>query len=120
MGKILDEIHALQIRASTKLEVMTHIIIEDPDMLPYASDEDKITAFDAMARGEDYPVDVVEPLYVQGRIVLWIRRTTCTDESKEWFYDFATGRWMPWESVEDSGITYITNRRGRIIDEFKE
>ena len=88
-------------------------------MLPFGDDQDKITAFDAMARGEDYPVDMIDPLYVQGRIVLWIRRTTCADKTKEWFYDTPRGRWMAWESVEDSGTTYITNRRGRIIDEFK-
>ena len=119
MGMILGTNDALYIRDAVKVEVINHVLIEDPDMLPFADDQDKITAFDAMARGEEYPVDMIDALYVQGRIVLWIRRTTCEDERKEWFYDSATGRWMPWESVDDSGITYITNRRGRIIDEVK-
>ena len=117
--KVLDVIHAIQIRPQIKTEIIDHVMIDDPEALPYASDVDKITAYDCMARGEDYPIDMIDALYVQGRIVLWIRRTTCEDDQKEWFYDTATRRWMPWESIADDKKTYITNRRGRIIDEFK-
>ncbi len=119
MGMILATNDALYLRDAIKVEVINHVLIEDPDMLPYAGDADKIAAFDAMARGEEYPVDMIDALYVQGRIVLWIRRTTCDDEVKECFFCTATGRWMPWTSIEDSSTTYITNRRGRIVDEFK-
>lgn len=119
MAKILEYIDAVNIRQSIKVAIMDHTMIEDPEALPYSSDIDKVAAYDSIANGEEYPAEVITPLYVQGRTVLWIERATTDGEPREWFYDLFFAKWQNWESVEDGNTTYITNRKGRIIDEFR-